>query len=177
MLDNINSDVSAEGAQAFFQERDPELAKVIRGMEAVEPWTRDRAATVQAALQELANRVESLNMEEISQELHGRLIILLGYISSGKAIKLLMWIETSSPNFVARTLAEAQMLAVLDKMNVEVARLFVERFEVLERLHMLSRIYSEDRVVIVQKVLRILAGQDTGDEDQDAASEEGEGLL
>jgi prophage DNA circulation protein len=167
MSDNFNSDLSLEGVQAFFRERDPNLAKAVEGMESVESWTRDRVESVQAMLQQLADRVEYADLETEATAVQTKLIVLLGYISSGKAIKLLMWIDQTSPNFVAKTLAEAQMLAVLDKVNEEAARLFVERFEVLERLHMLSRIFAEDRLEIVQKVLRILAGEDPGAEDDE----------
>lgn len=167
MLDKFNADVSVEGVQDFFLETDPKLAKAVLGMESVESWTRDQIDSVQATLQELANRIESADIDSDTLAIQTKLIILLGYISSGKAIKLLMWIDDSYPNFVGRTLAEAQMLAVLDKVNEEAARLFVERFEVLERLDMLSRIFSENRLVIIQRVLRILAGEDTTDEDED----------
>lgn len=167
MSDNFNSDLSLEGVQAFFRERDPSLAKAVEGMESVESWTRDRVESVQLMLQQLADRVEYADFESEATAVQTKLIVLLGYISSGKAIKLLMWIDQTSPNFVAKTLAEAQMLAVLDKVNEEAARLFVERFEVLERLHMLSRIFAEDRLEIVQKVLRILAGEDPGAEDDE----------
>lgn len=167
MYDELNSDVSTEAAHQFFRERDPALEKAVLGMESVESWTRDGTEPVQVTLQRLADRVEMIDMQDLDPELHNKLIVMLGYISSGKAIKLLMWIEQSSPNFVAKTLAEAQMLAVLDKVNEGAARLFVERFEVLERLHLLSSIFAEERLEIVQRVLRILAGKESGDPDQD----------
>jgi intracellular multiplication protein IcmW len=167
MSDNFNSDVSHEGVEAFFGERDPDLAKAVNSMESVESWTRDRIESVQTMLQQLADRVEYADVDDEEQFriVQNKLIVLLGYISSGKAIKLLMWTDQAWPNFVARTLAEAQLLAVMDKVNEESARLFVERFEVLEKLHMLSRIFAEDRLKIVQKVLRILAGEESGDEE------------
>lgn len=160
-MDNLNSDISTQGSHAFFEERDPALLQAIKGMESVESWTKDRYENVQAMLQQLADRVEDLDMEELKGAQHNKLIILLGYISSGKAIKLLMWIEHNSPNFVAKTLAEAQMLSALDKINEGSAKLFVERFEQLERMHMLSRVFSEERLAVVQRVLKILAGDDS----------------
>jgi intracellular multiplication protein IcmW len=166
MLDNLNSDVSTEGTDAYFRERDPNLASAVRSMESVETWTQDRYDEVQFTLQQFADGIDSADISEISEQLQVKLIVLLGYISSGKAIKLLMWIEQSLPNFVARTLAEAQMLGVLDKVNEDASRLFVERFYVLERLHMLSRVFSDDRLRIVQKVLRILSGEDATDNDE-----------
>lgn len=174
-MDNLNSDVSTEGAHAFFKERDPSLVDAIASMERVESWTKDRFENVQATLQQLADRVEYLDMDDIQGAQHNKLIILMGYISSGKAIKLLMWIEHNSPNFVAKTLAEAQMLSALDKLNEGAARLFVERFEVLERMHMLSRVFSDERLRMVQRVLKILAGDETGDSDQDDEFTEEEG--
>lgn len=167
--DQLTSDLSPAAVTAFLREQDPELSleKAVGGMEAVETWTRDRADKVQAALQALADRMDLIDMSDISQDTHNRLIVLLSYISTGKALKLMCWIDASSPNFVARTLAEAQMLAVMDKMNEGAARLFIERIEVVDRLQMLSRIFSEDRIVTIQKVLRILTNEDTGDEDDD----------
>lgn len=166
-MDNLNADVSVAAVHAFFGERDPALVTAIQGMESVETWTQDRVDQVQATLQQLADKVEEYDLRDIQGPQHSKLIILMGYISSGKALKLLMWIEHHEPNFVAKTLAEAQMLSALDKVNEGAARLFVERFETLERMHMLSRVFSEDRLRIVQRVLRILAGEDTGDEEQD----------
>jgi intracellular multiplication protein IcmW len=166
MLDDLNSDLSTEAAEAFFEARDPSLAAAIKSMESAESWTKDRFEEVQVTLQEFAERIADADLEEVSPKMRSELIVLLGYISSGKAIKLLMWIESSLPNFVARTLAQAQMLGVEDPINNEACRLFVERFYVLERLQMLSRIYSEERLKIVQKVLHILAhGDDEAEED------------
>lgn len=160
-MDNLNSDISTQGSHAFFEERDPALLQAIKGMERVESWTKDKYENVQDLLQKLSDRIEDLDIEELKGAQHNKLIILLGYISTGKAIKLLMWIEHNSPNFVAKTLAEAQMLSALDKINEGAAKIFVERFEVLERMHMLSRVFSEERLAVVQRVLKILAGDDT----------------
>lgn len=159
MQDNLNSDLSSEGTRAYFEDLDPQLGAAVKSMESVESWTKDRHEEVQSALQKFADKVSESDIEEISPEMQKKLIVLLGYISTGKAIKLLMWIEQSLPNFVAKTLAEAQMLSVFDKLNEESCRLFVERFYVLERLHMLSRIFAEDRLETIQKVLKILAGE------------------
>lgn len=161
-MEDLNADMSSESAHAFFQDRDPLLEQAILGMESVETWTQDRTQSVQDTLQKLADRVEDVNFADMSAELQNKLVVLIAYISSGKAIKLLMWIDQNSPNFVAKTLAEAQMLSALDKINAGAARLFVERFEVLERMHMLSRVFAEERLHIVQKVLRILSGEDKG---------------
>ena len=177
MFTEVDADMSAQSAHAFFAERDPALEKAIIGMEACESWTKDRIDTVQQALQGFADRVEEFDLQNIPQELNNRLIVMLGYISTGKAIKLLMWIDQTAPNFVARTMAEAQMLSVLDKVNEEAARLFIERFMVLERLHLLSRVFSEDRLQIVERVLRILSGQEVEDDEEgfDDELHQGEG--
>lgn len=167
MYDNLNSDLSTEATVAYFEELDPQLGAAVKSMESVESWTKDRHAEVQNALQKFADKVNDREDDEISPEMQQKLIILLGYISTGKAIKLLMWIEQSLPNFVAKTLAEAQMLSVLDKLNEDSCRLFVERFYVLERLHMLSRIFAEERLRTIQKVLKILNGENPDLDDED----------
>ena len=170
-MENLNADVSQEGVLAFFNERDPSLVQAIQGMEQVETWTVDKIESVQKMFQELADRVEEVDMESLEGSTQNKLIVLLGYISSGKAIKLLMWIEMNYPNFVARTLADAQMLSALDKFNEGAAKLFVERFEVLERMHCLSRIFSEERIKIVKKVLKILAGEYSDNESEEEDEE------
>ncbi|MGJ7523512.1 type IVB secretion system protein IcmW [Variovorax sp. LT1P1] len=171
MIDELNADMSSGSTEAFFREADPLLAGAIHSMESVETWTRDQVAEVQATLQKIAERVEELD-PQMPQSLHNQLIVLLGYISTGKALKLLMWFDANNPNFVARTLAEAQLLSVLDRGNAAAAGLLVERFEVLERNHLLARIFSEDRLLIVQKVLRILKGDDPDVEPSDEQEEE-----
>lgn len=170
-MEDFNADMSTEASHAFFRDRDPLLEEAIVGMESVETWTQDKAELVQKTLQELASKIEDLDPDFITGKLQNQLIVLLSYISSGKAIKLLMWIDQNSPHFVAKTLAEAQMMSALDKPNEAAARLFVERFEVLEKMHMLSRVFSEERLTVVQHVLRILAGQDS-DSDTDNPEEE-----
>lgn len=165
-MEDLNADMSTEGAHAFFRDSDPLLGQAIVGMESVETWTQDRTAAVQKTLQDFANRVDEIDTDVITGQLQNDLIVLLGYISTGKAIKLLMWIDQNSPHFVAKTLAEAQMLSALDRLNEAAAKLFVERFEVLERMHMLSRIFSEERLTVVQKVLLILSGQEADEDGQ-----------
>ena len=177
MSQPAGADLSTAATHAFFREQDPALEATIVGMEAVENWTRDSAPQVQQALQALADRIESVDMGELDPDLHNKLIILLSYISSGKALRLLLWIEEFAPNFVARTMAEAQMLAALDKLNEKAAALFVERIEVLERHHVLRRVFAPERLKTMKKVLRILSGsgvqnpdddEDDDDDDDDA---------
>jgi hypothetical protein len=160
MTDAIDSDLSAQGVESYFQGLDPALSEAVRNMEAVETWTRDRYESVQAMLQTLADKVEYADINQDSRVFQSKLIVLLSYISSGKAIKLLSWIDQTVPNFVATTLAEAQMLAALDRVNEEAGRLFVERFVALERLYLLSRLFDEKRLEWIQRTLWILGGND-----------------
>jgi uncharacterized Zn finger protein len=162
MYNSNNLDLSREATEEYFEERD--LATAVKNMESVEHWTRDRYEEVQEMLQRLADVIEQADLSEISESLQHRLIYLLGYISSGKAIRLLMWMESEHPAFVAKTLTEAHLLSFTDIANDPSAKLsaklFVERFYVLERLNVLSRVFERRRLELVTRVLGILNGKD-----------------
>lgn len=159
-------DLSPDATQEYFEER--ELAEAIGVMESVEYWTRDRYEEVQQVLDRLALTVEQADLETVSPEMQRSLIHLLGYISSGKAIRLLMWMEGKHPTFVAKTMTEAHLLTMGDtgglsaddgsggKDRLASAKLFLERFYVLERDNVLSRVFSGRRLQLISDVLECL---------------------
>ena len=168
MQDPLNADLSADATRAFLVDKDETLARAVATMESTETWTQDHEPGVQAALQRLSDAVEGLDLESMPAPVHDKLIVLLSYIKSGKALKFLLWIEATNPNFVAKTLAQAQMLMVLDRVNPGAAQLFMERIEVLETLHLLSRVFSAERFEMVERVFRILrSGADQDDDSND----------
>lgn len=175
-FDPSKLDLSTEGVRNYLASCDPGIEKAVRSMEAAESWTMDRVPRIQEQLEALGVRIESdlddgkIDFNNISEPLHNELIVLSGYVSSGKALRLLLWIDQSFPDFVARTLVQAQYVSVNPDLNPESCRLLVERFQVLERMHLLSRVFAEPRLSMVQDVIRMLRGDPTEDELNDEAT-------
>lgn len=161
-FDPSRLDLSTEGVRAALEGYHPDIEKAVRAMESSESWTMDRYSKVQAALEQLAAKIEEetnagdIDFGTISEEAHDQMIALLGYLSSGKAIRLLLWIDQYSPDFVAKTLVQAQFMTIKEGVDKAGCELLIERFQVLENMHLLSRVYAEPRLSIMREVLNTL---------------------
>jgi hypothetical protein len=167
-------DLSTSSVRAYLAERGPDLLRCIAVMESVERWTLDRVKEVADGLEQLAAHLQGVDWNALEPAHRETLIDILAYVSTGRALMLIMWIDEDSPGFAANTLIDAKRLTVIGA-NRHAAGLLLERFELLERMRLLSRVFHGERLEILEKVLAILSGRDEGagvEHDQDIESED-----
>lgn len=145
-------ELSNSAAQQFWSEyQDPHVHRVIMFMEGVEDWTLEESPILQEALQQLGQELDDIanvDMNELSkQEL---LVALIAYAKTGLGLRLMQIIDGAKPGAASKLLVYAEEQ---DRNIEEPAGLFLRRNIVFERLRLLSRTFSQERMKMVLDAL------------------------
>jgi intracellular multiplication protein IcmW len=145
-------DLSHEAsAKYWFEYLDPIIYRVITFMESVEDWTLDGDPQLEEAINRLGRELD--NIEKIDMGMLGQeeaFINIAGNIKSGRGLRLLQAIDQVHPGSASKVLiyAEEHSIGVHDQ-----AGFFLKRNITFERLRLLSRVFSEQRLRMVAKAL------------------------
>lgn len=143
------ADLTLKGSHQYWsQYPDPTIYRVITFMESVEQWTLDGDEKLEAALKELGEALESLGETDLEEE--DRLIYIAAYIKASRMLRLMQALDTANPGAASKLLMHAEMTT---QSNTDVAGLFLRRNIVFERLRLLSRVFSPDRIQLIQTAL------------------------
>jgi len=127
---------------------DPIIYRVIAFMETVEGWTLDGNPDLEQAITQLSNGLDQLSEFELSKE--DEFITLCTHIKSSRILRLLQAIDTIDPGSASKLLMYAEENNHLDN---PMASLFLKRNIVFERLRLMSRIFSKERLELILGVL------------------------
>lgn len=142
-------DLSNKGSHKFWHEYpDPIAYKIISFLEGVENWTLDGDPQLETALTELGKALDKIGNIDLQDE--DSFIKISSYIKTGRALRLLHCMDTAHPGAASKILmhAEAQ-----DKKTNKAAELFLKRNVVFERMRLISRIFSKERLDAILKIL------------------------
>jgi intracellular multiplication protein IcmW len=128
---------------------DPLIYRVVSFMESVEKWVIDDNPEIQASLQQLGKTLDSITKFELTKEDH--YINIACYLRSGTALRILQAIDTISPGSASRLLMYSEEKAQLNSDSP--AGLFLRRNIVFERLRLLTRVFSPERLNLINKTL------------------------
>ena len=117
-------------------------------MEGVEDWTADGNPELEQAIDKLGEVLESLGNVDLKQE--KAFIELVANIKTGRGLRLLMSLDTAYPGAAAKILMHAEETT---RSNDDTAGLFLRRNVVFERLRLLGRVFSPQRLKLVQTAL------------------------
>lgn len=147
-------DLRNEAIHAFWDNYDRRTVyRIIVALEKVEAWSADRSPKVQALLEELGNVLDKVSQFNLPDE--SKLITLLAHISAGKALCLLQAFETLKTGTASRLLMYAEEHSEGPKQDPD-ARLFLKRNLIFERLQLLSRLFSPQRMALILRALERL---------------------
>ncbi len=142
-------DLTRKSSHQYWAEYpDPIIYRVISFMESVEDWTLDEDETLEEALTKLGNAMDKLGDSDLEEE--DRLISIAAYIKTSRMLRLMQGLDTANPGSASKLLMHAEMTT---QSNDDVAGLFLQRNIVFERLRLLSRVFSEERLNLVQSAL------------------------
>ncbi|KTC64513.1 Intracellular multiplication protein IcmW (plasmid) [Legionella adelaidensis] len=145
-------DLSHEAsAKYWFEYIDPMIYRVITFMESVEDWTLDGNPELEAAITQLGKElddIESVDLNALGEE--EQFIRLVGNIKSGRGLRLLQALDTVHPGSASRVLVHAEETST---SSADPAGFFLKRNIVFERLRLLSRVFSENRLKLVARAL------------------------
>lgn len=138
-------------AQYWHDYLDPTIYRVIAFMESVEDWTLDGHPQLEEAIAELGRElddIQSIDINTLGQE--GNFIRLLANIKTGRGLRLLQAMDTVHPGSASKILIYAEESSL---SSYDPAGFFLKRNIVFERLRLLSRVFSEQRLKLVMRAL------------------------
>jgi len=127
---------------------DPMIYRVIAFMETAETWTLDGTPGLEDVINKIGDALETLKSFELGKE--DQFITLCSHIKTSRILRLLQAIDTIDPGSASKMLMYAE-----ENNNPEniMAGLFLRRNIVFERLRLLARVFSPERLDLVLKVL------------------------
>jgi intracellular multiplication protein IcmW len=145
-------DLSHKGSHLYWKNyQDPMIYRVLSFMESVEKWTHDGDPELEAAITQLEKEIEDIDKVDLDKLGQQNLFIRLGnHLSMTRTLRLLQALDTTHPGSAAKLLMHAEEIS--DGPEDE-AGLFLRRNIAFERLRLLARVFSNDRLVLVLKAL------------------------
>lgn len=137
------------GSHEFWKNYDdPMIYRVISFMETAENFTLDGTPALEDAVNKLGDALDQLSSFELSKE--DQFISLSSHLKTSRILRLLQAIDTIDPGSASKLLMYAE-----ENNNPDnpMASLFLRRNIVFERLRLLARVFSPERLDMVLKVL------------------------
>jgi intracellular multiplication protein IcmW len=142
-------DLSHEGAHRFWREYpDPMIYRVVAFMEGVEQWTLDGDPAFEAAVAKLGEELDKVGNYELGMK--DEFIKFATYIKAARNLRLLQALDTAHPGAASKLLIHAEESS---KSSDDIPGLFLRRNIVFERLRLLGRIFSIERLDLIVKAL------------------------
>ena len=141
----------AASAQYWNDYVDPMIYRVVTFMESVEDWTLDGNQALEEAITQLGKELDdfaTIDMGMLGQE--DKFIRLVGNIKSGRGLRLLQAIDTVHPGSASKILIHAEETSAGIH---DAAGFFLKRNIVFERLRLLARVFSDQRLNLVAHAL------------------------
>lgn len=145
-------DLSHEASSKYWSEyADPMIYRVVAFMESVEDWTLDGDPELENAINQLGKELDDIQQIDMSRLNHeDKFIRLVGNIKSGRGLRLLQAIDMVHPGSASKVLVHAEEKST---GGHNAADFFLKRNIVFERLRLLSRAFSENRLKLVSRAL------------------------
>jgi intracellular multiplication protein IcmW len=145
-------DLSHEASsQYWFEYTDPIIYRVITFMESVEDWTLDGDPAMEESLKTLGkelDNIENIDWSTVGQE--AAFVQIAANIKTGRGLRLLQAIDVVHPGSASRVLVHAEEN---NTGGSDPAGFFLKRNIVFERLRLLSRVFSENRLRMISRAL------------------------
>jgi intracellular multiplication protein IcmW len=147
-MPNLSHQASAEYWANY---SDPVIYRVITFMESVENWTLDGNDALEQAIKTLGDALDNLatvNLTELNES--KRFVELAANVKTGRGLRLLQALDTAHPGSASKVLMYAEENNLGEQ---DTAGFFLKRNIVFERLRLLSRTFSKNRLKLVAEAL------------------------
>lgn len=159
---HIALDLSTDGVRSHWSQKG--VAGLIDAMERCEPWAVDVRpeckAQAEIVVAKMAQTLNQTTAGGISNSVSGdpELVVeFLGYMRSGRALALFAWLTQVHMSIPKLLVNEARL------GNDDYGSILIERISTLEKQHLLSRVFSPERIALVLELLAEM-GLESGDE-------------
>ena len=135
-------DLSIQAVNKFWQTNgDPLSYRIICTMELLENWVLDDDQKLDEALEALGKSLKTVGDELLDDK--EQVIRILANIKFGRMVRLLQGLDVFFPGTSTQLLVFAEKMAEIPSKE---ARLFLQRHLLFERLRILGRVFSEERL-------------------------------
>lgn len=145
-------DLSADGVRRHWTEHG--VASLIAAMERCEPWAVDARPEFKAKAEQVVAEVTRQFNDSRAAAISGSVtaspdlvIDFMGYMRSGRALALFAWLTEVHPSIPKLLVNEARF------GSDEYGSILIERITTLEKQHLLSRVFSPERIALVLELL------------------------
>ncbi len=157
MSEKLNLNKSA--VDFYWKTQDKRMFKILSMMESVEPWIVDDVESIAKELVNFGRKISQAKTGQLSQHSE-ELTMVMTYIFSGKALRLLNWLDDNYPGLSFHYVMEARQ-----REDWEAGRLLLDRLKTIKNLSLLGMIFTPMRTRLISGLL---------DEDEDNNEEDGE---
>jgi intracellular multiplication protein IcmW len=142
-------DLSNQGTHKFwFDYPDQMIYRVVAFMESVEDWTLDGDSELENSIKKLGDALDNIGNIDLQEE--DKIIQIAAYVKTGRMLRLLQCLDTAHPGAASKLLTHAEKVST---SSSDVPGLFLRRNIVFERLRLLARVFSQERITLISKVL------------------------
>lgn len=127
---------------------DSMIYRVISFMETAEGWTYDGDPAIEAAIDRFGEELDKVTRFELGKE--EQFVRLCAHLKTSRILRVLQSIDTIDPGSASKVLMYAEENNTPDNLIVG---LFLRRNIVFERLRLLARVFSPERIQLVLKAL------------------------
>lgn len=127
----------------YWKTQDPRMLKVLNLMESAEPWVVDDVDSVARELVNFGKRLGDARATHLSSN-SDEITIVLTYISSGKAMRIMNWLDDNFPGLSFFYVMEAR-----SKEDWDPGRLLLDRLKTIKTLSLLGSLFSPMRANLI----------------------------
>ncbi len=143
-------DLSLEASHQFWADyHDKMIYRVVVFMEQMEDWTYDGVKGFESAIRNLGRELDDIQMLDMSQLGHEDYFVdIASNAKASRGLRLLQAIDTVHPGSASKLLMYAEEKST---SPTDMAGLFIRRNIVFERLRLLGRVFSRERITMVMR--------------------------
>jgi hypothetical protein len=132
----------------FWKRTDARLARVLSVMENIEHWVVDDVEVVARKLADAGRKMDQVSKETLAR-VTDEVLFVMAYISCGKALRLLHWMDDTHPGLSVHYVMEAKKTS-----DWAPSRLMVDRLQTVKGLSLMGRIFAPARMRLVERLLK-----------------------
>lgn len=142
-------DMSLDACHAFWDSfQDGNVGKIIKLMEKVEGWTLDHDPAIADKLVALGKALEDVPTGMTIDDFE-KILSMCTYIRMSQKLRFMQALDQLDPGAASRLIQYAEK----NQFSSAEAALFLKRNVIFERMRMISRILSPERVDMIRKML------------------------
>jgi hypothetical protein len=131
----------------YWKGQDPKIAKIISVMEKVEHWVVDDIDAVSKELISIGKKMNTTDKAKLAKN-SDQLIEVMAYITSGKALRLLNWLDENHSGLSFQYVMEAR------QTDDDTGKLLIDRLKTIKTLSLLNKVFSPSRTRLITELLK-----------------------